>query len=267
METCRLLKFNSILIKIRMANIASQNKPAENALNAREQLFRLFKERPMKDEDLLVNLSMFMRSGSLAKLLFLDEMYRKIIDLPGIICEFGVWMGASTVAFENLRAVHEPYNSQRKIAAFDTFSGYIGIGSEDVRSDIISEGVYTVNDGYEKYLTELVDYHEKENVMSHIKKHSIIKGDATLTCPEFFQDNPETLVALAYFDMALYEPTLKCLETIKPRLMKGSVLVFDELCHHDYPGETKALIEVFGVNNFEIKRSKFLPDRSYLTMS
>jgi len=220
----------------------------------------------MSDEDLLVNLSMYMRSGSLAKLLFLNEMYQKIIDLPGVICEFGVWMGASTVAFENLRAVYEPYNYQRRVIAFDTFAGYVGIGQSDIRSDIISEGVYTVSEGYEKYLAELLDYHEKENVMSHVKKHTLVKGDASITCPEFLDKNPEALVAMAYFDMALYEPTLKCLEAIKPRLIKGSVLVFDELCHHDYPGETRAVVEILGTQNYEIKRSKFLPDRSFMVM-
>jgi hypothetical protein len=220
----------------------------------------------MSDEDLLVNLSMYMRSGSLAKLLFLNEIYQKIIDLPGIICEFGVWMGASTIAFENLRAVYEPYNYQRRVVAFDTFAGYVGIGQADIRSDIISEGVYTVSNGYEKYLAELIEYHEKENVMAHVKKHAVVKGDASITCPDFLARNPEVLVAMAYFDMALYEPTLKCLEAIKPRLIKGSVLVFDELCHHDYPGETRAVIEILGAQRHEIKRSKFLPDRSYMVI-
>ena len=249
-----------------MSNITSQNRSADSTLEARKQLYRLFSERPMSDEDLLVNLSMYMRSGSLAKLLFLNEMYQKIIDLPGVICEVGVWMGASTVAFENLRAVYEPYNYQRRVIAFDTFAGYVGIGQSDIRSDIISEGVYTVSEGYEKYLAELLDYHEKENVMAHVKKHTLVKGDASIACPEFLNKNPEVLVAMAYFDMALYEPTLKCLEAIKPRLIKGSVLVFDELCHHDYPGETRAVVEILGTQNYEIKRSKFLPDRSYIVI-
>lgn len=247
-------------------NITSQNTSSEKSVEGREQLYRLFRERPMSDEELLVNLTMYMRSGSLAKLLFLDEMYRKIVDIPGVICEFGVWMGASTVAFENLRAVHEPYNHQRRIVSFDTFEGYVGIGDSDVRSSIIGEGVYTVAEGYEAYLAELLDYHEKENVMSHIKKHRLIKGDASVTCPAFFAANPEALVALAYFDMALYEPTLKCLEAIRPRLIKGSVLVFDELCHPDYPGETRAVMEAIGTGKHELRRSRFLPDRTYMVI-
>jgi len=243
--------------------ITSQNPSSDSSTQARENLYRLFKERPMQDHELLVNLGLFMRSGSLAKILFLNEMYQKIIEIPGIICEFGVWMGQSTVVFENLRAVYEPYNFQRRIIGFDTFSGYTEIGDKDVASEIISDGVYTVGQGYEDYLRELLDYHEKENVMSHIKKHSLIKGDASVTCPEFIEQNPHVVVAMAYFDMALYEPTKNCLKAILPRLIKGSILVFDELCHPDYPGETQAVFEVLQARNHTIRRSKFLPDRSY----
>lgn len=246
--------------------ITSQNRVSDSVIEARQRLFRLFKQRPMTDEDLLVNLAMYMRSGSLAKLLFLNEIYQKIIDIPGSILEFGIWMGASTITFENLRAVYEPYNYQRRIVAFDTFQGYCGISGADVRSELIEEGVYTVSENYEKYLGELLAYHEQENVMSHVKKHVLIKGDAGITCPAYLNDNSHLLVALAYFDMALYEPTLKCLKAIEPRLIKGSVLVFDELCHPDYPGETKAVLEVMGSRNYKINRSRFLPDRSYLVI-
>lgn len=246
--------------------VTSQNVSSDRVTDARARLFKLFKERPMPDEELLVNLYMYMRSGSLAKLLFLDEIYRKIVQLPGAIFEFGVWMGASTIAFENLRAVHEPYNYQRRIVAFDTFQGYTGISLNDISSEIIGDGVYTVAEGYERYLEDLLDYHETENVMSHIKKHTLVKGDASVTCSNYLDENPHQLIALAYFDMALYEPTRACLKAIKPRLMKNSIIVFDELCNSDYPGETKAFLEVFGTEGYSIYRSNILPDRTYLVI-
>jgi hypothetical protein len=245
-------------------NITSQNKSSEKVLHNREKLFQLFKNRPMADDELLVNLALYMRSGSLARLLFLNELYQKIVDIPGVIFEFGVWMGQSLVLFENLRAVYEPYNASRRVVGFDTFSGYPEVGKEDVRSEIISEGVYTVKEGYETYLAELLDYHENENVMSHIKKHELVKGDASKSCQEYLERHKEILVALAYFDMALYEPTKRCLEALVPRLVKGSVLAFDELCHPDYPGETKAVLETFDLAKCTIQRSRFLPDRSFL---
>ncbi|MDB5800500.1 MAG: dTDP-6-deoxy-L-hexose 3-O-methyltransferase [Rhodocyclales bacterium] len=246
--------------------ITSQTQSSEKALAVRQKLFDLFAARALPDEELMVNLSLYMRSGVLAKMLFLNEMYEKIIKLPGVIMEFGVWRGQSIVLFENLRAVHEPYNHSRRIYGFDTFDGYPEIGEHDKRSDIISENTYAVGADYVSYLEELIDYHEQENVMSHIKKHSLIKGDASITCPQLFKDRPETLVAMAYFDMALYKPTKACLEVILPRMVKGGIIVFDELCHPDYPGETQAFMETIGPQRFTMTRSRFLPDRVFVTI-
>ena len=70
--------------------ITSQNKTSDKVADNRRRLFALFKDRPMPDEDLLVNLGLFMRSGALAKLLFLDEIYRKVVGIPGHIMELSL---------------------------------------------------------------------------------------------------------------------------------------------------------------------------------
>jgi hypothetical protein len=241
----------------------SQNRSSPAALAGRQRLFQLFRERPMGDEELLVNLGLFMRSGALAKLLFLNELYQKILPIPGLICEFGVWWGQSLVVLENLRAAYEPYNYTRRIVGFDTFTGYRSIGAQDKRSGTITEGVYGVPEGYEDYLSHLLQYHEQENVMGHIHKHELVKGDASVTAKAYFDDHPEALVALAFFDVALYEPTRAALEAIKPRLVRGSIVLFDELNNRDYPGETRAALEVLGAREHTLLRSAFLPDRSY----
>jgi hypothetical protein len=243
----------------------SQTASASSAAN-REKLLDLFRSRQISDEELMVNLALYMRSGALARLLFINELYQKIVDLPGAVMEFGIWWGQNLVLFENLRAVYEPYNHARRIVGFDTFSGYEGIGEADTRSEIISEGVYGVPPGYEAYLTELMEFHRQENVLSHIRKYELVKGDAGKTSKTYFEDHPEALVALAYFDMALYEPTKKALEAIRPRLVPGSIIAFDELNHPDYPGETQAALEVLGLKDFTVHRSKYLPDRTYFTL-
>jgi hypothetical protein len=240
----------------------SQHSSSQAALLAREDLFRLFAERPLSDEELLVNLGLFMRSGALAKLLFLNEVYAEIVSIPGVVCEFGVWWGQTLAVFENLGAVYEPYNSTRRVIGFDTFSGYAGIGQHDKRSSGIAEGVYGLPEGYESYLDQVLSYHQAENVMSHVRRHELIKGDAAITCPKWFDDHPEALVALAFFDLALYEPTRACLEAIKPRLLSGSMVVFDELSNPNYPGETRAALETLGLDGFSVRRSRFLPDRA-----
>ena len=71
-------------------------------------------------------------------------------------------------------------------------------------------------------------------------------------------------MSLAFFDFDLYEPTKVCLEAIKDRLTKGSIVAFDELNHPDFPGETLALKDVFGLSKYKLHRSPYSSYQSYI---
>lgn len=119
---------------------------------------------------------------------------------------------------------------------------------------------------YDKELDYILHYHEQECPISHIKKYEIIKGDASEEIKQYLSKHPETIIALAYFDMDLYKPTKDCLEAILPHMPKGSVLAFDELNYFGFPGETVALQEVLGINNCEIQYSPLYPSCSYIVL-
>lgn len=242
------------------------SKASDFQRSNRNTLYELFRNRPMPDDQLLVNLGLYMRSSALATVLYHDELYRRILKIPGVIMEFGIWWGQNVVILGNLRAVHEPYNYSRRVIGFDTFKGYGEISEKDVKSETIKPGGYTVSEEYKKYLERLVEYHENENVMAHINKHALIEGDATVTLRKYLEDNPETIIALAYFDMALYEPTKACLQAIEPHLIKGSVVALDEINSPEYPGETIALKEAWGLKKYRILKSRYLPDRAYVVI-
>ena len=89
--------------------------------------------------------------------------------------------------------------------------------------------------------------------LPHIKKFELVKGDAGKTINNYLKKNNQTLIALVILDMDVYDPTKKVLQKIKNRLFKGSVLVFDELNHPDFPGETKAVLEILGIRKFKLK--------------
>ena len=247
-----------------VTNYQAQNRSSQDRVENRKNLYQMFNERPMPDDQLMVNLPLYMRSGSLAKLLFADELYKLILPIPGVIMEFGIWWGANLALFTNLRAVYEPYNYSRKVIGFDTFGGYESISEKDIETETIKSGGYTVSENYQQYLDKILNYHESENVMAHINKHELVAGDATKTVSEYLENHPETIISLAFFDMALYEPTKACLEAIEPHLVKGSVIAMDEINSPDYPGETIALKEVFGLTKYRIVKSNYLPDRAYI---
>lgn len=241
-----------------------ETKSSENQMKHRETLYRLFRERPMPDDQLLLSLGLYMRSSALAKILFVNEAYELILNQPGVIMEFGTWWGQNLVLFENLRAIYEPFNQSRRIVGFDTFAGYSSIGPQDRPSETIKPGGYRTSEGYRAYLDELIDYHETNNVLANVKKHETVEGDVTITVPKYFTDRPETIVALAYFDLAVYGPTKACLTAIKPHLVRGSVIMLDEFNSREYPGETIAYKEVFKGERIRFQKSRYMTDRTFL---
>lgn len=235
-------------------------------LAARSDLAATFRQAPIPDDELLANLGLFLKRQDLARILFLDELYRKIVGVHGVIMELGVRWGRDLAVLEALRGIHEPYNYTRKIIGFDTFEGFPSVAPEDGNAAIASAGAYKVTENYEDYLREVLDHQERENPISHIRTTELVKGDASVTLPEYLAAHPETIVAFAYLDFDIYEPTRDCLKAIAPHLTKGSIIGFDELNHPEFPGETVALKEVLGLDRFAIRRSPLGSYPAYLVV-
>jgi hypothetical protein len=235
-------------------------------LEARRDLVGLFRDCPIPDDEALQNLGLFLKRQDLSRILFLDELYRKIVGVHGVIMEFGVRWGRDVAVLEALRGIHEPYNYTRRIVGFDTFDGFPSVAPEDGASDITSAGAYAVTEGYEDYLRQVLAHQEGENPISHIQTTDLVKGDASVTVPAYLDAHPETIVAFAYFDLDIYEPTRDCLAAIGPHLTKGSVIGFDELNHPEFPGETVALREALGLDRFAIRRSPLGSYPSYVVV-
>jgi len=249
--------------KTKLGNIDFSSDKEEEARN---EMLTAFKENPLPDDEILSNLGLFLNSKNLSRILFFDFLYNKIIDKHGIIIEFGTRWGQNASILAALRGIYEPFNRHRKILAFDTFEGFININKKDGKSALMVDGADNVTNNYEKYLEHILTLQEKDNPISHIKKFEILKGDGPKKLAEYLKAHPETIVSLAYFDFDLYEPTKKCLEIIKPYLVKGSVLGFDELNDRDSPGETVALREVMGLNNIKLERYRYVSRTSYFIL-
>ncbi len=251
-----------------MARITTGNMDYSNDIekSARSKQIELFRNSPIPDTSLLANLGLFLNSKTLSRILFMDFLYRQAIPIQGVVMDFGTRWGQNMTLFASLRAIYEPYNRHKKIIGFDTFKGFPRIGEEDGHSEMMEAGNICVTDDYLPYLENLMAAIEGDNPLAHIRKYDFVVGDACTGIYEYLERFPETIVAMAFFDFDLYEPTKKCLEAIKPRLVKGSVLGFDELNDHDSPGETRALMDVFGLNNIALRRYPFASRVSYFVV-
>ena len=235
----------------------------EEFYNNRMSLLELMRNSPIPDEELINHIALFLDRRVLSRFFFIQEMYEKFLDIHGSIFEFGVRYGQNLSLFTSMRGIYEPFNYNRKIVGFDTFEGFPEMDSKDDNTRW-KKGDYSVPENYEAYLDVVLKKHESMAPIEGIKKFELVKGDATKTVKEYLKNHQETIIAFAYFDFDIYAPTKECLEAIVPHLSKGAVLGFDEINDPLWPGETAALREVLGTNNFKIIHSKFRANAGYL---
>ena len=236
---------------------------SDEELASRSEMFDHFKSCPIPEDQILSNMGLFLNSKDLSRILFMDFLYRQAKETQGVIFDLGTRWGQNAAIFSACRGLYEPFNRHRKIVAFDTFSGFPGVTEEDGDSNLMQPGSVCVTEGYDSYLEKTLSLQEKDNPISHIKKFEIVKGDACQTLEKYLKDNTHTIVSLAYFDFDIYEPTKVCLNLIKDRLVKGSVVGFDEMNDHDSPGETLAVMETLGLRNIRLKRFPYTSRVSY----
>lgn len=240
-------------------SIVSEPEQQNKNLN----MLDLFNNSPIPDEQKLFHLGLFIKRQDMSRLILMNVLYKKIINVHGSIFEFGVRWGQNMALFESFRGMYEPFNYNRKIVGFDTFSGFPSVSDKDKEGFAI-EGDMAVSQSYEIYLDKLLKCHEEQSPISHIKKFELIKGDATVTFKKYLEEHPETIIAFAYFDFDIYEPTKICLELCRDRFVKGSIIAFDELNHPDWPGETIAVREILGLNNIRLQRMPYNPTVSFI---
>lgn len=207
-------------------------------------------------DELHANLPLFLRRQELSRILYIDELYRKIVPIHGVVMEFGVRWGANMALMTSLRGMYEPYNYSRQIVGFDTFDGFAGASSADGGS---TDGDYSVTRGHDAVLSDLLSIHESFSPIPQLRKHELVKGDVRETLPTWLADNRHAVISLAYFDMDIYEPTRAALEAIKPRLHKGSIIAFDEVCCREFPGETQAMLECLDMRHLKLNRHPHQP--------
>jgi hypothetical protein len=236
-------------------------------MQIRVDLAQKLRNTPIPDEELVKNLSLFVPWQEMMRTLFITELYQKIIEIPGVVMEFGTRWGRNLALFSTLRATLEPFNHNRKIVGFDTFHGLPEPSEKDGASDFAKPGSLAVAKNWKQSLEDIMHMHEKGLPYAHVKKFDLVEGDATVQLEKYLKDHPETIISLVYFDMDLYEPTKICLELIREHVTKGSVVAFDEVNHGSFPGETIALKEVMGLPNISLRRSKLNPLCGYFVVN
>lgn len=196
-----------------------------------------------------------------------NEIFKEIVPVHGSILDFGLYRGASFFTWQQLSAIYEPYNHIRKIIGFDSFQGFSALGDNDKGAEghdlkLKAEGGMAY-DGAEE-IQKGIDLFDLNRPLGHVNKGKLISGELPDVCQTYLNEHQESIVALANFGLGLYEPTVALLQLIKPRLVKGSIIVFEDLNQPTWPGETKALFEVFEPGEISLKRTPVCPHISWM---
>jgi hypothetical protein len=241
-------------------------RTSDTERNRRVQMAQWMRNSPIPDTEIWSHMGLYLNRQELSRIFYIHDLYKMILDVQGVVMEFGVRWGQQMALYASFRGMYEPFNYTRKIIGFDTFEGFPEVHAHDGTGKLARKGAFTVSDKHEEHLAEILAYHEAESPIPHLKKFELVKGDVRQTVPQYLKQHPETVIAFACFDLDLYEPTLKTLQAIKPHLVKGSVIWFDETNCPDFPGETRAVQEFFGLNNLRLRRSPHAGFASYVVV-
>ncbi len=237
------------------------NKTATSIRTINEEKFeRLYQKFFSKNyKDFFLNPFFSSTRQQFASSLFRIQLYLKVKNVKGSIVECGVHKGNHLMLFYNLLQVCEPISFNDKVIGFDTFSGFASLSSKDKK-------IYSKNDfnntNYE-FLKELIEINRKNDLMGHINKVELVKGDAVKTIPKYVKKNQSLIIRLLFLDFDLYKPTIVALENLYNLVPSGGIVAFSELGLEKWVGETIAFKEFFKDKKVKLKKFEYDPYQSY----
>lgn len=169
---------------------------------------------------------------NLARYIAIYELYKKTLDVPGHIAEFGSWKGANLMFLTKLKKIFD-FHGHKKIHCFDSFEGLKTFDEHDAEA-VINKDKYQGNLDVLKEVMQL--YEVEDDVVIH-------KGDILKILSTCLDKQKELSFSFVYCDVDLHEPTIEILKNIHPRLSKNGLIVLDEWNYAEYPGETVAARE------------------------
>ena len=204
--------------------------------------------------DIANNFSVFATRQKITRFIETFRYWEMIRNIPGNILECGVAGGDFLFSMAHFSSIYEPHHYTRKVIGFDTFEGFTEPSAQDLTSSAQHMRLGGLSYHSYEYLNEAIKLYDENRMIGNVSKVSLHKGDISDTLPKYLQDHPSAVIALLHLDLDLYAPTKKVLQLAVERMPKGSIVVFDEINHDDYPGETLAVMEELGINNINLNR-------------
>jgi hypothetical protein len=195
--------------------------------------------------DIADQFGLYAGTQTIGRSLFIYEILKETINIPGDIVEFGCWKGSNLLFMAKVLSLLQP-NSIKQVYAFDSFEGLQTFADED--GEGIKETFKNKYKGDQEVIRKCLQTYEMENWVT------LVVGDALKTIGEFEEENKHVMFSLAYIDFDLYAPCLKALEFSHRNLNLGGFIILDEALTTEWKGEGQALKEFLEKNegNYEM---------------
>ena len=169
----------------------------------------------------------------IGKLLYHYEIYKKIVNIPGIVIECGVFKGISLSRFLTFRSILEN-NFGRKIYGFDSF------GKFPTTNDIGDKKFFK---NWKKSVGESISKKELSKIFfdKKFENFELVKGDVFKTIPKFIKNNDNMKIALLHLDMDVYKPTKFVINKLFEKMSSNGIILIDD--YSSVKGTTKAIDE------------------------
>lgn len=229
-----------------MTDMADRHEPERLQ---REGLEDLFRETELSTFEMFRNFPVFTPRYNIARFLAHYELFKRIVDVPGVIVDLGVYRGASTFTWAKLCEIFCPTDIRKTVYAFDTFEGFPGLTPEDGKEDLLQDvrkGGYFGGSSVERDLAQAQSAMNHDRHLKHRDRITFVRGDVLETIPEFVAQKGNGLrISLLNLDLDLYEPTRVALEQFVPLMSPGGIIIADEYAIDTFGGESKAIDEYF----------------------
>ena len=194
------------------------------------------------------------KTSRISKFIYHYEIYKKIIDIPGDILEFGVFKGASFSKLLAFRKILENQDS-RKIVGFDDFGSFTAKGSKEDKQ-------------FAKEFNKVLGKGANKEVLEKILKKNghwnfeLIKGDVVKTLPVYLNKNKGFKIALLHLDLDILRPTKFVLEKLFSRMQKNGIILLDD--YGEIYGATKAVDDFFKNKKLKIEKLTYYKRPSFI---
>ena len=167
--------------------------------------------------------------------------------LNGDVIECGVYKGGSCLRIAKRM---KKLRSRKKLYALDTFGGHPYDDLQNMPKKLISE-VYDKK--IPKQLKTLYNDVNLEEIKNTFLKENL---DNTIFLKGLFEESFKKIedkkFCFAHVDADSYLSVKQCIEFLKPRIVHGGIILFDDYNMPEYPGCNKAVDDLIGSSSLTL---------------